>query len=225
MENETQTNETQGQAANMQVDAALRRIGKLSSERAQAPHLDPSANDLRPFWDACRMTAVQLARWARQLPKDLLQAFNAGHLATSLSLLMRRDENEDMGRQVQRAIYAAMLAMLREEGIQPVGNPFVAQALWAQLQSVAFHSTMTLEPPRVKSREAMEEYTRARRNAITFREHLVQDLTEMCTVLAAYALKIDGRVPVDEEDEEGEAARAQGEAAQAQPQAEAQAQP
>lgn len=211
VENQTQTNETttqeQGQqapGAGIPVDAALRRLGKFFGERAQAPHLDPEETDPRPFWDACQTTSVQLARWARQLPKDLLEAFDAGHLALALSLLMRRNENEDMGRQIQRAIYASMLTRLREEGVEPGGNPFVAQALWAQLQSVAFHASMTLEPPRVKSREAIEEYTRARRNAITFREHLVQDLTEMCTMLAAYALRISSRVPGEEEDEEEE---------------------
>lgn len=190
-------------SADMPVDAALRRLGRLCEERAKQSDLEAQP-DRRIVWRFGQQTAVNLAQWTRRLPATLAGRITAAHLCAGLSVLAVEHKGDTQERQAHRLVLSLYLSLLREAAVAPVEDLYVAGTLWAFLQRMALLSAVSIEEPR--SREAQERVQQARSAIMRLRENFIVDLSEIVVAGAAQVLGLSGAAPP------AEVAQASGEA-------------
>ncbi len=173
-------------------DATFRRLARMAEERARGSGLvlpgqdaEQEAQDQRTAWGICQMVAQHYARWARRLPAFITERTGAGHVALALNVLSPRREGEPDSRMVQRFVYFQFTKLLKEEGIDPVPELSLCQALWAGLQMNALHAA-SAPGPKPGSKQEQSAYWREREQVLGLREELVLDMCDLALFTAQF---------------------------------------
>lgn len=194
------------------VDAALRRLAKLYEEVLSTPTLDPQEQDMRLIYGVAQQFCLRMAKWTRQVTEPFQGRFTAAHLIFALTMIARARFGDDPSRQFQREVYADMVRRMHGMGLTSARieapNPFAPIAMWAMLQSRAMRAAMAIQEPKVRSREAIDEYLRARALAMTTREQFIEDLSEMAVTCAAMTMGLVHQKGEPQGEPQGEAAAA-----------------
>lgn len=156
------------------ADAVFRWLARTAEAKAQS-HDGQSES---PPWRRCHNLTLQFAQWSRVLPPFMQGRILAPDVAAAFSILSMGPPNEPENRQVQRSAYRHLGLLLAEQGVEPVGQVFLATGLWAAFGVHALHAALSAknDPGRAAMRQAA---VRAYETAMDLRENIVADLIDM----------------------------------------------